>query len=240
MTDTTQTADGATGTLDRTAEPFHERLDRENASLWAAIFELPFVREIGDGSLAEERFRHFVEEDILYLDAFTRTLTRAAAWSETSGPRQMLIEHAAGVLSMELGPHTERAPLLGIDVEALRKREPGPVTVGYIDHMLRVAETGPLGDAIAAVLPCYWVYRRVGERLSASPPSLPLYRDWVLFYASPGFGEATAQQIALLDELAAAAPEPARERMARWFRRSLRYEWMFWDQAYRRLDWPVS
>lgn len=222
------------------AAPFHEWLDRENEGLWAAIFALPFIGEIADGTLVEDRFRYFVEQDILYLDAFTRTLTRAAAWSETSAPRQLLIEHVAGVLSQELGPHTERAAQLRIDVDGLRRREPAPVTVAYVDHILRVAESGPLGDVIAAVLPCYWVYRRVGERLAAHPPAHPLYRDWVLFYASADFAEATARQVSLLDELAAEATEPARERMARWFRRSLRYEWMFWDQAYRYLDWPVK
>jgi len=220
--------------------PFHERLDRENETLWAAIFELPFIREIAAGTLSEDRFRYFVEQDILYLDAFTRTLTRAAAWADTNASRQLLIAHVAGVLSLELGPHTERASQLRIEVDHLRRREPAPVTVAYVDHMLRVAEAGPLGEVIAAVLPCYWVYRRVGERLAPDPPRQPLYRDWVLFYASPEFADATAQQIALLERLAAEATEPARERMARWFRRSLRYEWMFWDQAYRQADWPVS
>lgn len=241
MTDKPGTATTGTALAPaRAVEPFHTWLDREHASLWGAIFDLPFVRELGAGSLARERFRYFVEQDILYLDAFTRTLTRAAAWAEANGPRQMLIDHVAGVLSMEFGPHTERAPQLGIDVASLRTREPAPVTVAYVDHMLRVAESGPLGDVIAAVLPCYWVYQRVGERLAADPPEEPLYRDWVRFYASEQFAQATRDQIDLLDRVAAEATERDRQRMARWFRRSLRYEWMFWDQAYRGLDWPVA
>lgn len=242
MTDSTRSG-GATavGTAEiRASGAFHQRLDRENASLWGAIFDLPFVREIGDGTLSKDRFRYFVEQDILYLDAFTKTLTRAAAWSESREPRVLLIDHVAGVLSRELGPHAHRAMELGIDVEALRGREPAPVTVAYVDHLLRVAESGPLGDAIAAVLPCYWVYQRVGERLAETPPEEPLYREWVHFYASSDFREATAQQLALLDTLAADANDAAGERMARWFRRSLRYEWMFWDQAYREAGWPVA
>ena len=54
-------------------------------------------------------------------------------------------------------------------------------------------------------------------------------------YATPEFGVALERQIALLDRLAARADAEERARMARWFHRSLRYEWMFWDQADRRL-----
>lgn len=221
------------------AHAFHEELDRENERLWSVIFDLPFIREIATGGLDEARFRYFVEEDILYLDAFSRALTRAAGWAEDAATRQFLLQRATGILREEVGPHTERARIMRIDVARLQEREPGPVTVAYIDHMLRVVEAGPLGDAIAAVLPCYWVYRRVGERLAAKPPDHPLYRDWILTYDSKEFAEATDRQIALLDRLAAASTEAGRQRMRRWFRRSLRYEWMFWDQAYSGLSWPV-
>ncbi len=39
---------------------------------------------------------------------------------------------------------------------------------------------------------------------------------------------------------AAAATEDQRARMLDAFKRSTRYEWMFWDAAYRLESWPVA
>ena len=46
--------------------------------------------------------------------------------------------------------------------------------------------------------------------------------------------------VAALDELAAGATPAVREEMLRAFRQSARFEWMFWDSAYRQEQWPIS
>ena len=219
---------------------FHESLDRQTADLWAAIFALPFIREIGRGTLDERRFAFFIAEDLLYLDDFARVLTRAAAWADKRETQRCLLQHAQRVHAVEQSLHGNLIPRLGIDVETLRRREPAPVTVAYTDHLFRIAAAGPLAEIIAAVLPCYWVYHRVGAKLSADPPDHALFRSWIQAYSTPEFGQAVTGQLTLLDELAEHAGPVTRQRMERWFERSLRYEWMFWDQAYRQADWPIG
>jgi thiaminase/transcriptional activator TenA len=47
------------------------------------------------------------------------------------------------------------------------------------------------------------------------------------------------EQIQLLDKLGAAASGGEKKRMAEHFTLSSRYEFMFWEQAYRVEGWPV-
>ncbi|MDA0301687.1 MAG: thiaminase II [Chloroflexi bacterium] len=221
-------------------EPFHTALDGATQETWDAIYALPFLAALAEGRLEQERFAYFIAQDVHYLDGFAGVLERAATLADDPVMHAFLTGEAANVKTVELALHGEFAPRLGLDVEAVRAQEPGPVTVAYLDHMRAIAGHGTLGEVIAGVLPCYWVYRRIGLRLAAAPPPHELYATWVAAYASPEFGRAVDRQIALIDTLAEGADEAERDRMRRWFHRSLRYEWMFWDQADRLLEWPVA
>jgi thiaminase/transcriptional activator TenA len=47
------------------------------------------------------------------------------------------------------------------------------------------------------------------------------------------------EQIRLLDKLGAAANVLEKKRMAEHFNQSSRYEFLFWEQAYRMESWPL-
>ena len=47
------------------------------------------------------------------------------------------------------------------------------------------------------------------------------------------------QQLSLIDRLATQIAPAERERLTQHFVDSSRYEYMFWDQAYRQEQWPV-
>jgi thiaminase/transcriptional activator TenA len=113
------------------------------------------------------------------------------------------------------------------------------VTRAYTRHLLAVAHSGSLGETVAAVLPCYWIYREVGVRLNRVIPDDPIYATWIQAYASPGFNAHVEQQLTLIDRLATQTSDRERQCMADHFQQSCRYEFLFWDQAYRQATWPV-
>ena len=90
------------------------------------------------------------------------------------------------------------------------------------------------------MLPCYWIYGEVGRRLYKNRPGKPkIYRQWIETYASDGFWRPVREQIELMDKLAEAASSGEKQRMVENFILSSRYEFMFWEQAYRMDKWPV-
>ena len=116
----------------------------------------------------------------------------------------------------------------------------GPVTQAYIGHLQSVARSGTLGEVVAAVLPCYWIYGEAGRRLFRNRPRNPkIYRQWIETYAAESFWQPVREQIRLMDRLGAGANRSERRLMTAHFILSSRYEFMFWEQAYRLEHWPV-
>jgi thiaminase/transcriptional activator TenA len=90
------------------------------------------------------------------------------------------------------------------------------------------------------VLPCYWIYGEIGRRLHKSRPRKPkIYRQWIETYASETFWRPVREQIRLMDRLGAATNASEKKLMTEHFILSSRYEFMFWEQAYRLEGWPV-
>jgi len=86
-------------------------------------------------------------------------------------------------------------------------------------------------------LPCFWIYREVGHHiLKPAQPHNP-YQNWIDTYSGEEFSTAVDRAITITEDVAAAAPEPLRERMRAAFVISSRMEWKFWDSAYQLDTW---
>ncbi len=216
-----------------------EELRKQSKDVWEAIFRHPFIREVGEGTLPMESFRYFIVQDYLYLQDFARALLLAGSKAHNQDTLKMFAEHAAGCVEVEKALHRGLARRIGLTPKNLETAKRGPVTEAYTRHLLSVTRGGSLAEAVAAVLPCYWIYWEVGKRLNRKPPKVPVYREWVATYASDVYGRLVKQQLRLVDELGAKCPRDEKARMAAHFHQSSRYEYLFWDAAYRLESWPV-
>ena len=89
------------------------------------------------------------------------------------------------------------------------------MTQAYIGHLQSVARGGTLGEIVAAVLPCYWIYGEVGKRLYKNRPRQPkIFREWIEIYASETFWRPVREQIQLMDRLGAKAKGSDRRLMS--------------------------
>ena len=95
------------------------------------------------------------------------------------------------------------------------------------------------GGAVAAVLPCYWIYARVGEELLGAGSPDPLYARWIAMYGSEEFQAVVDAVLELTDRLGATVSPAEWALMREHVIVTSRYEWMFWDAGWRRETWPV-
>lgn len=107
--------------------------------------------------------------------------------------------------------------------------------MAYTDYLMATASTASLEEGIAAVLPCFWIYREVGRALSLRAQANNPYISWIESYSSEALSEGTDQAIAILDEIAEGASEEGRIRMESAFNRSALFELRFFEGA-KRLD----
>ena len=222
------------------AKKFSAQLRAGSERIWRAIENHAFLCELHAGSLPMNRFTYFILQDYVYLLDFAQVLCQGGAKSPDLETLELFARHALGAVEVERSFHASFGKTLGLSRKELDAVPKGPITQAYISHLQSVARSGSLGELVAAVLPCYWIYGEVGRRLYKGRPRKPkIYRDWIETYAGEAFWRPVREQIQLMDRLGASTSSREKKVMAGNFVLSSRYEFMFWEQAYRLESWPV-
>jgi len=222
------------------AEKFSAQLRRRAGRIWRAIDAHPFLRELHAGTLPMNRFTYFILQDYVYLLDFAQVLCQGGAKSPDLETLELFCRHALGAVEVERSFHASFGKTLGLSRRQLDAVPKGPMTQAYIGHLQSVARGATLGELVAAVLPCYWIYGEIGRRLYKNRPRKPkIYREWIETYASETFWQPVREQIRLMDRLGATANASEKKHMTEHFILSSRYEFMFWEQAYRLESWPI-
>jgi thiaminase/transcriptional activator TenA len=222
------------------AKLLSDQLKRRAGPIWRAIFAHPFLQELQAGTLPMDRFIYFILQDYRYLLDFAQVLCLGGAKSPELKTLEIFTRHALIAMEVERTFHASFGKGLGLSQSQLDQTAKAPVTEAYTRHLQAVARGGSLAEIVAAVLPCYWIYGEVGKRLYRSRPRRPkIYREWIETYASESYWKPVREQIRLIDELGKRASVEEKKRMLDYFLLSSRYEFLFWDQAYRLEEWPV-
>ena len=219
---------------------FTDQLWNSIESIYGAILHHPFIAGLTDGSLSRERFEFYAVQDALYLREFARALAITAARAPKDDWIVMLSDHAAGALRVERTLHEGFFKDFGLTPEAVAATPLAPTNLAYTRYLLAVAYGAPFHEALAALLPCYWIYWEVGKALTRAGSPNPLYARWIGTYGSEEFGAIVSAVLEATNEVAAQAGEAERAAMRRHFRTTSRYEWMFWDMGHRCERWPLD
>jgi len=218
---------------------FSDTLLEEAEPVWAAQYDHPFVTELAAGTLDDDAFRHWVEQDYRYLLDYADVFSLAAARADDEATTARLAETAHRVLADELDLHREFAAdydLTPADLEAVEK---APTCQAYTDHLVRCAREGGLPTVAAAVYPCGQGYLDVADHMAELSNGRHRYTPFVEKYTSDAFRETVGWLRDLVDRLADERPG-ARDDMRAAFHRSARLEHDFWEMAYTRETWSVS
>src|SRR5213079_1723965 len=217
---------------------FTDELWRSIEPIFDAILRHPFVRGLTDGSLPRESFQFYAVQDALYLREFARALSLAAARAPRDAWIIMFNEHAAGALQVERSLHESFFKEFGLTEADVAATPLAPTNLAYCSYLIATAYGSPFHEAVAALLPCYWIYWEVGKELERSGSPDPLYARWIGTYAAQEFGDVVRAVIDATDRVAGRLSPPERAAMKRHFVATSRYEWMFWEMGHRREAWP--
>lgn len=210
-----------------------------NAALYEAARTLPFNRELADGTLSVTAFRHYMVQDAHYLVGFAQALALAAAKSDRPGHVVQFAGAAAAAIEVERTLHTDFFRRFGVSAEEVAAIPPTPATHHYVCFLLASGFREPLAVHLAAMLPCFWIYREIGRDIYGRAAADNPYRAWIDTYAGEEFSRAVDAMIEVTDMAWTEAGVAERAAMQASFTRAAQLEWMFWDSAYRDATWPV-
>ncbi len=203
---------------------FSERVWASVAPIREAMIAMPFNAELRDGSLSCARVQDCLLQDSLYSMDYARTL---ASISARAPDGSLILEYskAAGTcIVVERALHEGFLTQFGLTKSEIETAEASPTTLAYTQYLWATAYCAAFEVAVAAVLPCFWVYREVGLAIAAESVSDNPYQAWIDTYAGEEFGAAVTRQIAITDWLAAEAATHTVTAMT---------------AAYRMKTWPV-
>lgn len=207
---------------------FSDSLWQQINLIYKRIINHPFNIELAQGTLDHERFVFYMEQDAYYLVGFSRALALIAGRSDSSKIIRLFLHFALEALVAE---RTLHATFLG-SIDLIK---PSLSCMAYTQYLIATAATASLEESVAAILPCFWIYREVGRSIAVNAKENNPYSLWIKTYSSQEFSESTDQAIALLDEMAGECSADTLVRMENAFEKSALLEWHFWEDAYSKL-----
>jgi thiaminase (transcriptional activator TenA) len=210
--------------------------------IWAGLHAHPFLRELARGTLPLDKFRFFIEQDLLYLPPFARCMALGAAKARSEAELEFFTRQADGIIRLEI-PSNRR---LLDQVISLGAQDRGgslamaPANVAYTSFLLATAAQGGPLEITAAILPCSWSYIEIAQGLKDEIAEHPVYSDWVGFYLGDEESDLVLNMRETFDDMVReeALGEGRRRELAEIFMMSSRLEGMFWEMAYTLDQWP--
>lgn len=223
--------------------PFAQRCLDACREEWEQAVRHPFVRALISGDLPVDRFRFYQMQDARYLEAYADTCSILSTRFVDPADKLWFIDGARLAILVEQQLHAGYGQRLGYTPDDVARLECSPNNRAYQNHMLQAAHRGMLVEALGALAPCPWLYTDIGirmlEELGAIPPDHP-WADWLQTYADPSFIRYTSELLAIMERMAGESGPVSQDRAIEAFRLSVRYEWMFWEQAWTLQDWPIG
>lgn len=210
-----------------------------NAARYEAIRTMPFNAELAAGTLSKARFQHYILQDAHYLVGFGRALAIAAARALLPDRIVQFAGAAQGAIVVERALHEGFMRDFGVSAADFEAAEMTPASQHYVSYLLATAYGADHAVALAALLPCFWIYAEVGRDIHGRAAKPNPYQAWIDTYAGDAFHEAVAKMIAATDEAAAGAAPGTLAAMHTAYTAATRLEFLFWDSAWRLEAWPL-
>lgn len=221
---------------------FTGRLWKRVEPIWQSYLEHPFVKGLGEGWLDQEKFKHWLKQDYVYLIEYSRLFALGSAKAHDLKTMTTFAKLLHGTLDMEMDLHRQYASKFGITAEELEVTEAGATTTAYTSYMLNVSQRGGIDNVVASVLACAWSYNFIGKELATWSGALghEFYGHWVKMYASDEFTELAEDCKNLMNEIASGKPERDLEELEEIVVKTSLFEYMFWDMAENKEEWPIQ
>ncbi|VTQ01548.1 thiaminase II [Sphingobacterium daejeonense] len=204
--------------------------------LFQEILEMPFIQELKDGTLPLEKFQFYMLQDAKYLEHYGRAL--AALGSKAMDNKMALdfFDFGKNALVVESALHEAYFEQFGL--QAHQEITIEPICHHYIHFLKSTVAFDPIEVATAAILPCFWIYKEVGDHiLETQNSSNNPYKNWIDTYSGDEFAEGVKLAIAYTDYMAENSTEEKRKLMLAAFKTASKLEFMFWDAAYKNTKW---
>ena len=196
------------------------------------IISHPFCVELSKGILSKEKFNEYISQDSIYIIEDSRALAITAVKAEDVDEMKFLLDMARDGLEIEHLLHEE---FIGYFNIVLNKKA-SKINKAYTNFLLSTAKSQTYEESLAALLPCFWVYREVGLSIVKNSKKNNKYQKWIDTYSGDEFEIYNQKLIDIVNKNAELATEELKKNMLEAFKKSVIFEFEFFDSAYNLKD----
>ena len=202
---------------------------------WQAYVDHEFVRRMGDGSLPQAAFRHYLVQDYLFLIHFARAYALAVYKGTTLEEMRSAYEGLKAILDVEMDLHVGLCGEWGLTPADLEAAPESRATMAYTRFVLETGLRGDLLDLHVALAPCVIGYAEIGRALASKAGALDEanpYRVWIAEYSGGAYQSVADAARKTLDDLAARSLTEERfPQLVKIFGQATRLEADFWQMG---------
>ncbi|WEV70809.1 thiaminase II [Lactobacillus sp. ESL0785] len=218
-------------------EKFTDQLYQIVSGLWHQSMVHPFVQELSSGQLPLTKFRFYLLQDQYYLHEFSQFHQAIAAKTDNKLAKKFLLASVQDLHDCELTIRTHFFKQLKITAAEVAQTPIAPTAYAYVNHLNMTLNHAGIGPAVAAAVPCYWLYQKVGQQLAVAGSPVSYYQEWIDTYDGDWYAINVKRILRLTNMLAESGTAADRHEMQTAFVRSSYYELHFWQMAYEEEKW---
>ena len=214
----------------------HQDLINACQSDWDAYTQHPFVMQLGNGSLAQPCFLHYLKQDFLFLKQYARAYALAIYKANTLADMRRALPNVHALLDSEINHHVTYCSHWGLTEADLEAEDEDFGTVAYTRYVLDAGMTGDLVDLYAALAPCSIGYAVIGRLLANDKNTLVEgneFASWIDLYSGEEFQQSVADGTQHFDQLLAEIDINSQrgQHLVKVFKTATRMEIAFWQQG---------
>ncbi len=206
---------------------FCNQLWEENQDIIQKIVSMDFIQDMFEGSLADEKFYYYIEQDIHYLNDYARANAYLMAKSENTEQLKFFLESTDASFKEQERVHGHYT----VQPAYSQKNTLTPAFKNYSNFILYNTASKALPVGYASIMACPWLYVYLGEYFSAKKFDNTKYQYWFEANCTIEVQDWLQKQKQYLENFAQDYPS-YQEEMKKLFREALFLEYNFWNDAY--------
>ena len=209
------------------AGPFTRELWQTAEPVCQQILQCSYVQGLKDGTLPRGWFAHYLSQDALYLIEDSRALAATASRSINPDELYFLLQLAKDGLDIERALQDDFIRKYALPVAHTQS----PAFKAYTTFLLDRAFNAPYPVALAALLPCFWVYYEVGVYICKHAVADNPYQPWIDTYSGTAYLEYTQQFIQITEKIGKGASAEIKRQMTDAFLEGTHHELSVFEEA---------
>ena len=202
------------------------------ANDWHDYIDHDFVRQLGQGTLPEASFRHYLIQDYLFLKHFVRAFALAAFKADNLADMRAAVATMDALLNHEMPLHLDYCRQWGLAPQDIEARPEVAATVAYTRFVIDTGLAGDILDLQVALSPCVIGYGIIANRIRPTTKNTNPYQPWIDTYTGTAYQSIAIGAVRQLDILSNRRGGASRiQDLAKIFASACRLEAQFWDMG---------